>query len=103
MGQAQEEVKQLVTDLLPTLTRKYRNKYLSNEVFSEAKQEIANYILNNSEAFSSDTNKVYLLTTIEKCLKQYKDKSVTEESTNILMDIGTSILKAMLHAKSQGN
>lgn len=57
--QAQEEVKQLVTDLLPTLTRNYRNKYLSNEVISEAKQEIANYILNNSEAFSSDTNKVY--------------------------------------------
>lgn len=99
--QAQDEVKTLVTELLPTLSINYRNKILTNEVIAEAKKEIAEHILKNSEAFNADQNKVYLYTTIENCLKAYKDKSVGEESTNILMDIGTSILKAMLHAKAQ--
>jgi len=106
--QLQDEVRSIVTELLPQLTKDYQGKILSDEVIDQAKTEIAEYILENSTAFKgidgtvADETKVYLYNTIEKCLQVYKNKSVTEESTNILMDIATAILKAMLHAKSQG-
>jgi len=101
VNDVQDEVKKLVTELLPTLTRNYRNKILTYDVIDEAKSEIADHILNNTSAFNSDRNKVELYQAIEKCLLSYKDKSVGEFSTEILMDIGTSILKAMLSARSQ--
>lgn len=106
--QLQDEVRNIVTELLPQLTKDYQGKVLSDEVIDQAKTEIVEYILEYSTAFKNndgtvaDETKVYLYNTIEKCLRVYKNKSVTEESTNILMDIATAILKAMLHAKSQG-
>lgn len=94
------EVEAIVKELLPLLVREYKDKIIDDDLISESRDRIFDHVEKSCDSFKTDVQKVYLRTSIEKCLQVYKHKNVTEQSVNILSDIGTAIYQAIL--KSEG-
>jgi AraC-like DNA-binding protein len=73
-----------------------KNKYKSEADDGENVQK--EEVVEDYDIFSG-TNKVYLLTSLEKCLQSYKGENITQMSVDILSDIGTNIYRSILNAK----
>ena len=80
-----------------------KNKYKNETENGENGQPGDSKTVEDYNIFAGN-NKVYLLTSLEKCLQSYKGENITQESVNILSDIGTNIYRSILNAKiNKGN
>merc|ERR1712071_302626 len=99
-----DDVQKMVTQLLPILATKYRDKNLTQDVIAEAKEVITDFIISECQGadqsfFNDGQERVYLMNSMEQCLQAYKNLSVHDQSVNLLADIGTSIYRSILNAK----
>ena len=82
------EVERIVKDLLPLLVREYKDKICDDELISESRDRIFEHVEKSCDSFKTDVQKVYLRTSIEKCLLD----RFSNQSTNIFVFIDKDIL-----------
>ena len=82
------EVERIVKDLLPLLVREYKDKICDDELISESRDRIFEHVEKSCDSFKTDVQKVYLRTSIEKCLLD----RFSNQSTNIFVFIDKDFL-----------